>query len=327
MPLDGRSPDSTTAAADAGYEVFTRERWAALARRSDTDLSDTDLSDTEVGHLVATGEAISHEEVVDIYLPLAQLLALTARTTRQARRTVDDFLGGDRGVVPFIIGIAGGVAVGKSTTARVLQALLKKSEGHPTIDLLTTDGFLWPNDTLEARGIMGRKGFPESYDQRRLVEALAAIRAGEPEVGTPVYSHLSYDIVPGEVQFFRRPDILIVEGLNVLQVSTKGAFPPHVVVSDFFDFSIYVDALEIDVARWFNERLLALRSVLQEPGSFFHRFASLSDEEVTRLAEQVWEQVNLVNLRENVAPTRSRANLVVEKGGNHLVQRVLLRRS
>jgi type I pantothenate kinase len=277
----------TSAAVDVGYEVFTRERWAALARRSGTD-----LSDAEVGQLVATGEPISHEEVVDIYLPMAQFLSLTAQTKREGQRAVDDFLGEDGGSAPFIIGIAGGVAVGKSTTARVLQALLRKSGDGLSIDLLTTDGFLWPNATLEARGIMGRKGFPESYDQRRLVEALAAIRARATEVATPVYSHLSYDIVPGELQVFRRPDILIVEGLNVLQVSTKGVSPAHVVVSDFFDFSIYVDAAETDVARWFTERLLILRSVLQEPGSFFHRFASLSDDDVTALAQQVWDQVN-----------------------------------
>ncbi len=174
---------------------------------------------------------------------------------------------------------------------------------------------------------MDRKGFPESYDQRRLVEALTAIRAGGQEVATPVYSHVAYDIVPGELQIIRRPDILLVEGLNVLQVSTTGASASHVVVSDFFDVSIYVDAAETDVARWFRERLLVLRSTMNEPGSFFQRLASLSDEEVTTLAEQVWDQVNLVNLRENVAPTRGRADLIVEKGSDHLVDRVLIRRS
>ena len=312
----------SSSAAYVGYEVFTRERWAALARRSGTD-----LSDAEIGQLVATGEPISHEEVVDIYLPLARFLVLRAWAKRDEQRTLDDFLGEHRGSGPFIIGIAGGVAVGKSTTARVLQALLRKSEDTLSIDLLTTDGFLWPNATLDARGIMDRKGFPESYDQRRLIAALAAIRAGEPEVATPVYSHVSYDIVPGELQVFRRPDVLIVEGLNVLQVSTTGATSTNVEVSDFFDFSIYVDAAEIDVAGWFSERLLGLRSVLQAPGSFFHGLAALSDEDVTRLAQQVWTQVNLVNLRENVAPTRNRAHLIMEKGNNHLVDRVLLRRS
>ena len=267
------------------------------------------------------------EEVEDVYLPLAQFLGLLLQARREAQHSIADFLGKERVAAPFIIGIAGGVAVGKSTTARVLRALLGKGTDRGSIDLLTTDGFLWPNATLEARGIMHRKGFPESYDQRRLVEALTAIRAGEREVATPVYSHLSYDIVPGEQQIIRRPEILIVEGLNVLQISTTGTSASDVVVSDFFDFSIYVDAAETDVARWFSERLLVLRSTMSEPGSFFHRLASLSDGDVIALAEQVWDQVNLVNLRENIAPTRGRAHLIVEKGSDHLVDRVLLRRS
>ena len=320
---DRLSPESSSApAVDVGFEVFTRERWAALARQSEST-----LSDSEARQLVATGEPISREEVVDIYLPLSQLLTLMAETKREAHRSIGTFLAEDRGTVPFIIGIAGGVAVGKSTTARVLQALLRDSDESPFVDLLTTDGFLYPNATLEARGIMGRKGFPESYDQRKLIGALAAIRAGAPEVTAPVYSHLAYDIVPDELQILRHPDIVIVEGLNVLQVNTKGASPDHVVVSDFFDFSIYVDAAETDVACWFRERLLALRStVLQEPGSFFHHFASMSDEEVSTIAQRVWDEVNLVNLRENVAPTRGRAHLVVEKNSEHLVDRLLLRR-
>jgi type I pantothenate kinase len=308
--------------ADAGFEVFTRQRWAALVRRSGGA-----LSNDEVRNLAGIGDPISVQEVVDVYLPLAELLALIADTRHLAQRRIGAFLGEDRDRVPFIIGIAGGVAVGKSTTARLLQALLGNGDEHPSVELLTTDGFLFPNAALEARGLMGRKGFPESYDLRRLIDALSAIRAGVAEVVTPVYSHLSYDIVPDEVQIIRQPDILIVEGLNVLQVSTRGASPAPVVVSDFFDVSIYVDAAEIDVAVWFTERLLALRSVLNEPGSFFHRFSSLSDEEVLALAEQVWNQVNLVNLQENIAPTRSRAHLILEKGSDHLVKRVLLRRA
>ena len=272
--------------------------------------------------LAATGEPISVGEVQDVFLPLAQLLALIAQTTRDAQRRIDDYLGEERVTAPFIIGIAGGVAVGKSTTARVLQVLLRRTG---TTDLLTTDGFLWPNDTLEARGMLDRKGFPESYDQRRLVETLRAVRAGEPEVPTPVYSHLSYDIVPGEFQIIRQPAILIVEGLNVLQASTRGSSPTRG-VSDSFDVSIYVDAAETDVARWFSERLFALRSAANEPGSFFHGLASLSEGEFTALAEHVWNRVNLVNLRQNVAPTRGRADLIVEKGSDHLVDRILLRR-
>lgn len=324
MPPDGTSPaDDPVPTVDVGFEMFSRQRWAALARRSANTLSASDAQ-----QLVATGDPISLEEVVEIYLPLAQLLEVIARTKRDAQRHIGNFLAEDRATTPFIIGIAGGVAVGKSTTARVLQALLRESPGHPAVDLLTTDGFLYPNATLEDRGIMGRKGFPESYNLRELVAALAAIRSDASEVRTPVYSHLAYDIVPGEVQIIRRPDVVIVEGLNVLQVNTKGASPGHVVVSDFFDFSIYVDAAETDVARWFRERLLALRStVLQEPLSFFHRFSSMSDEEVLTIGQQVWDEVNLINLRENVAPTRGRAHLVMEKNGQHLVDRILLKRS
>jgi type I pantothenate kinase len=317
--ISGRPAESM---ADSGFEVFSRQRWAALARRSASV-----LTDAEVRHLAATGDPISMSEVVDIYLPLTELLALMADSRKQAQERIGAFLGDDRRRVPFIIGIAGGVAVGKSTTARLLQTLLGQGDAQPSVELLTTDGFLFPNATLEARGIMSRKGFPESYDQRRLIDSLAAIRAGVAEVATPVYSHLSYDIVPDEHQVIRCPEILIVEGLNVLQVSTRGASPAPVVVSDFFDMSIYVDAAEIDVAGWFKERLLALRSVLSEPGSFFNRFSALSDEEVVTLAEQVWDQVNLVNLRENIAPTRGRAHFILEKGSDHLVKRVLLRRA
>jgi type I pantothenate kinase len=317
--VTSRSTDSS----DAGFEVFSRERWLALAHRLDNPMS---IADTKT--LAAAGEPISLDEVVEIYLPLAQLLALMAELRREAQQRIGDFLSEHHEPSPFVIGIAGGVAVGKSTTARVLQALLQQGDGGPSVDLLTTDGFLYPNATLEAKGLMARKGFPESYDQRALVEALAAIRAGVPEVRTPIYSHLAYDIVPNEFQALRRPDIVIVEGLNVLQVNTKGASPGHVVVSDFFDVSIYVDAAETDVAVWFRERLLSLRStVLQEPGSFFHRFASMSDEELSTIAQQVWDGVNVINLRENVAPTRGRADLVLEKNGRHLVDRVLLRRS
>jgi type I pantothenate kinase len=204
---------------------------------------------------------------------------------------------------------------------------LGRGPARPSVELLTTDGFLYPNAVLEERGLMMRKGFPESYDQRKLVEALAAIRAGHAEVETPVYSHHTYDILPGESHVVRHPDVVIVEGLNVLQVNTQGA-PNQVMVSDFFDFSIYVDAAEEDVARWFIERLQGLRSTaMQEPDSFFHRFASMSDEQVTAIAEQVWTEINLVNLVENIAPTRGRAHMVVEKDGNHRVSQIHLRQA
>ncbi len=314
MSADGKSERTRP----AGYEVFARERWTALARRSGAS-----LSDSERQNLAATADLISMEEAKDVYLPLARLLAVIVQNKHEARRRIDDYLGEEHVPGPFIIGIAGGVAVGKSTTAKVLQVLLRSTG---TTDLLTTDGFLWPNATLEARGILDRKGFPESYDQQRLVEALTAIRAGV-EVGAPVYSHLSYDIVPGELQIIRQPDILILEGLNVLQADTKGTAPTHGEVSDYVDVSIYVDAAETDVAQWFKERLFALCSAPNEPDSFFHRLASLSESDLADLAERVWREVNLVNLRENIAPTRGRAHLIIEKGSNHLVDRVLLRRS
>jgi type I pantothenate kinase len=304
------------------FQRFAREDWAVLGPGTPPEVAPAELA-----KLVATGDPVSAAEVTDVYLPLADLLILMVESKRRADAHLDSFLGSERSGQPFIIGIAGGVAVGKSTTARILQALLGRSAGYESVDLLTTDGFLYPNATLVAQGLMERKGFPESYDQRKLIDVLAAIRSGQPEVSTPVYSHLAYDILPGEYQLLRRPKIVIVEGLNVLQVSTKGAHPEQVVVSDFFDFSIYVDALEEDVARWFGERLLALRAtVLQEPDSFFHQFALLPEDEVSAIAARVWADINLVNLRENIAPTRGRAHLILEKDSEHRVGQVWLRR-
>jgi type I pantothenate kinase len=305
----------------AGPEPFSRERWAAL---SDGTLAD--LSAPEVERLVATGEPVSLDEVRDIFVPLADLLTLLAETTRIGRTRIDRFLARTPSATPFIVGIAGSVAVGKSTTARLLQALLHHGPGHPVVDLLTTDGFLYPNAELERRGIMDRKGFPESYDQRALLSALAALRRGDPNVEVPVYSHMAYDVVPDQIQVLRRPAILIVEGLNVLQVNTQGSPPERSVVSDYFDFSIYVDADEADIARWFGERLVALRStVLSEPEAYFHRLAALSPAELAAVADHIWSEINLVNLRENIAPTRGRAHLILEKDGDHRVRRILLR--
>ncbi len=311
------TPTSTT----GGFETLSRAEWSALGQRTGNPLS---IEETE--RLAATGEPVTPEEVAEVYLPLAELLSKLAAAKRETSQMVATFLGSEPPQTPFIIGIAGGVAVGKSTTARVLQALLRQSEGEAEVELLTTDGFLYPNAILEARDIMGRKGFPESYDQRSLLQALAAIRAGEPEVMTPVYSHMAYDVLEGETQMFRRPRIVIVEGLNVLQVSTRAPAPEQV-VSDFFDFSIYVDAAESDVATWFRDRLLSLRAtVLKEPDAYFHRFAGFPENEVVRFAEQIWRDINLVNLRENIAPTRSRAHLVLEKDSTHRMHRMLLRR-
>ena len=307
---------------DVRFQSFSRPQWAALGQPLPDGLSPSD-----VAVLSATGEPAAVDEVTEVYRPLAQLLALRATAAAELQRLTDEFLADARPSAPFIIGIGGGVAVGKSTTARILQALLGRGPGHPRVELLTTDGFLYPNAVLEEQGLMTRKGFPESYDQRKLVGALAAIKAGHPQVETPVYSHRTYDILPGESQVIRRPDMVIVEGLIVLEVNTKGS-PDHVMVSDFFDFSIYVDAAEEDVARWFVQRLQGLRTTAsQEPDSFFRRFASMSDEQVTAMAQQVWSEVNLVNLVENIAPTRGRAHMVMVKDGNHRVSQIRLRQA
>jgi type I pantothenate kinase len=230
--------------------------------------------------------------------------------------------------VPYIVAVAGSVAVGKSTFSRVLQASLARWINHPRVDLVTTDGFLYPNGVLEERGLMKRKGFPESYDQRRLLRFLADIKAGVPVVAAPVYSHLHYDIVPNAIQEVKQPDILIIEGLNLLQWPDGGGRgASRVFVSDFFDFSIYLDTDEQTIERWYVERFLRLReTVFRDEASYFHRYAELSETEATETARRIWEEINLLNLRENIRPTRERAHLILEKGADHLVESVKLRR-
>jgi type I pantothenate kinase len=307
---------------DVPFEEFTRAEWTALAQPAATDLSSTD-----VASLAATGDPVSLDEVADIYVPLAQLVAAFASSQRETRQCIDAFLGRQRRDTPFVIGVAGSVAVGKSTTARLLQAVLRDGTTHPSVELITTDGFLYPNAELEARGLMERKGFPESYDRRRMIEVLSTIKAGDRPVEVPVYSHVTYDILPDRFQTLDHPEMVIVEGLNVLQVSTTDVPPDHIVASDYFDFSIYVDADEADIARWFGDRLLELRtSVLRDPDSYFHAFAGMSTDEVSAIARTIWSGINLVNLRQNIAPTAGRANLVLEKGGDHRVRRVRLRK-
>lgn len=285
------------------------------------------LSERDLEELRGINERVSLDEVAQIYLPLSRLLNLYVAATQNLRQTTDTFLGKLASRIPYVVGIAGSVAVGKSTAARIIQALLSRWPNHPRVDLITTDGFLFPNRVLEERGLMGRKGFPESYDVRRLLRFLSDLKAGMPEVAAPVYSHQAYDIVAGETQAVRAPDIMIVEGLNVLQTGDGRKSPPRTFVSDFFDFSIYVDADEDDVRQWYLARFHTFRkTIFQDPASYFHRYAGLAEEEATATALQIWDQINGVNLRENILPTRERAHLILEKSQDHTVHGVKLRK-
>jgi type I pantothenate kinase len=300
---------------------FDRSEWARL--RANTPLT---LSEADLAVLQGLNERVSMAEVEAIYLPLSRLLNLHVSATQNLHTATDTFLGTLPNPLPYVIGVAGSVAVGKSTFSRVLRALLAAWPDHPHVDLVTTDGFLFPNEVLDARDLMQRKGFPESYDVRRLVQFMADIKSGA-VVQAPVYSHQLYDIVPGEYQTVNRPDIVIIEGLNMLQTgdgaSGKGA---RVFVSDFFDFSIYIDADEPAIEAWYVSRFLALReTVFRDPRSFFHRYASLSEVQAIETAREIWHSINGVNLRENIKPTRDRARLVLEKGPDHAIRRVRLR--
>ena len=300
------------------YLRFGRDEWAELRAQTPLTLHERDLE-----ALRGINDRIDLDEVVAVYLPLTRLLNLYVSATQNLHRVSATFLGTIAPKVPYIIGVAGSVAVGKSTSARILQALLTRWPEHPRVELITTDGFLHPNRVLEERGIMDRKGFPESYDTRRLIEFLRAIKAGQPEVAAPLYSHVVYDIVDDDQQVVRQPDILILEGLNVLQVGTEA----NEFVSDYFDFSIYLDADEDDIEDWFVERFFALRAtVFQNPDSFFRHFAALSDSDANLMAREIWRTINGKNLRENIAPTRSRASLVIHKGSDHRMKEVHLRR-
>jgi type I pantothenate kinase len=305
------------------YLVFSREDWAKL--RADTPLT---LTEAELSELRGLNERMQIDEVVAIYLPLARLLNLYVERTYDLFRATQKFLGRNGTKVPFIIGMGGSVAVGKSTTARILQALLARAPGSPRVALVTTDGFLFPNAVLERNGLMTRKGFPESYDVARLLRFLSDIKSGKRNVQAPIYSHLSYDILPNECLTIDKPDILIVEGLNVLQpakLPKDGKAIPF--VSDFFDFSIYVDADEKLLETWYIERFFRLRgTAFRDPRSYFHRYARLSDEETREVALNLWNTINLVNLRENILPTRQRADLILTKGADHSIHEVQLRR-
>src|SRR5215212_5311093 len=306
------------------YRRFARDEWARL--RADTPLT---LTADEVIALQSLNDPVSLEEVIAIYLPRSRLLALYVAAAQGLFKATQRFLLAENdGKVPYIIGVAGSVAVGKSTTARILKALTARWPNTPKVDLITTDGFLLPNAELTRLGLMERKGFPESYDTGKLLHFLRDIKAGKRNVRAPLYSHLVYDVVPGEETVVDRPDILIVEGLNVLQparLPKDGTAIPF--VSDFFDFSVYIDADEADLERWYVDRFLRLRqTAFRDPRSYFRRYAELSRAEAIQTAEGLWMRINLPNLRDNIVPTRQRASLILRKGASHRIEEVALRR-
>ena len=323
----GRRETSRGATAETGelspYHRYEREEWARL--RADMPLT---LDEADLVRLRGLNDPVSLEEVVKIYLPLSRLLSLYVEATQGLFRVTKSFLGVEDTKVPFVIGIAGSVAVGKSTTARILRALLSRWSSSPKVDLVTTDGFLYPNGVLAREGLMRRKGFPESYDLPALLDFLASIKAGKGAVAAPVYSHLVYDVVPGETITIDRPDILILEGLNVLQTSKlpkNGQGLPF--VSDFFDFSIYLDAEDELLHQWYVERFMRLReTAFRNPQSYFHRYAQITEAEAEKTADDLWTNINLINLHDSIRPTRPRADLVLTKGPDHRIASVDLRK-
>lgn len=317
-----RAAPAPKAADLSPYLTFTRDQWAKL--RADTPLT---LGADDLSRLRSLNEPLSLDEVVEIYLPLSRLLSLYVAAAQGLYKATQRFLGAEGGKTPYIIGVAGSVAVGKSTTTRVLKALLSRWPNTPKVEMVTTDGFLHRNAELRRLGLMERKGFPESYDGQALVRFLHDVKAGRRNVVAPVYSHLVYDVIPGETVIVDRPDILIVEGLNVLLPGMVKPDRDQPVVSDFFDFSIYLDADEPLLAKWYGERFMRLReTAFRDPRSYFQKYAELSDAEAGATARTIWERINLVNLRENVRPTRARASLILTKGASHRIEQVALRK-
>lgn len=308
---------------NALYLAFQRIQWAELRNSVPLTLNETDLA-----NLRGINEKISLSEVTDIYLPLSRLLNLIVGAKQQRGLTLNQFLGHTPPKRPYIISIAGSVAVGKSTTARILQALLRQWPEHPQVDLITTDGFLYPLSELKRRGLLQRKGFPESYDMKLLIEFITQIKSGDAAVNAPLYSHTTYDRIPDQYQVINQPDILIIEGLNVLQTGQDSPFDTkRPFLSDFVDFSIYVDACQSLLKHWYVERFLQFRKgAFANPDSYFHHYSQLNDEESVQIASNIWDSINGPNLQLNIEPTRDRAHLILQKGPDHLMDQVLLRK-
>lgn len=307
---------------DRLYKKFSPTSWTELKHVNDSLMSERELDD-----LLGIGVSMDLEEVRDIYLPIAELIVINIKSSQELNKEIHAFFKSKKSNLPYIIGVAGSVAVGKSTFSRILQVLISRLSDFGAVDLVTTDGFLYPNKTLEKKDLMERKGFPESFNVRSLFDFLAEIKSGKDRVRAPVYSHLTYDIVENEEIVIDKPDILILEGINVLQ-------PPRIkdniiepIISDFFDFSIYLDAEEPHIRKWYIERFLELRSTaFNQEGAFFNRFANLKDEEAVDVANSIWEEINLKNLEENILPTRNRASLIAKKGKDHNINELWIRK-